>query len=181
MPQGVAGIMATVIVGYSVRQGSHRWAWIVACCMMGILGGGLISFLPASDHAGLLAGIYLVSAITPTLSLLYQWTATNVAGSTKRAVSLALIAGSFSAGSVIAPQTFQAKDAPQYLPAKITALASQVAGALLAFLLFCYYVWANKHRSRKGASLESRNVQGDEQHLWEDLTDRKNPTFRYVY
>ena len=181
MPQGVASITATVITGYGVRRGSNRWAWIVACCMMGILGGGLISFLPASNHAGLLAGIYLTSSITPTLSLLYQWTASNVAGSTKRPVSLALVAGSFSAGSIISPQSFQAKDAPNYVPAKIITLASQVAGALLAFLLFCYYMWVNNRRGQDSAFSESPNAQGDERHLWEDLTDKKNPAFRYVY
>ena len=181
MPQGVASIIAAVVVGYGVLRTSHRWAWIVLCCMMGILGGALLSFMPKSNHAGLLAGIYLTSSITPTLLLLYQWTASNVAGLTKRSVSLALVAGSFSAGSIIAPQTFQARDAPQYLPAKITSLASQVAGALLAFLLFCYYVWANKRKDKRSASLEGQNIQGNEQDLWENMTDKENQTFRYVY
>ncbi|KAG8533878.1 uncharacterized protein KY384_001619 [Bacidia gigantensis] len=180
IPQGIAGITAAIMCGYAVQYASHRWAWLVFLSMLGILGSALMSFLPTSNHAGLLAGIYITSAVTPALFLLFQWTASNVAGSTKRSIALPLIAGSFSAGSVIAPQTFQAKDAPDYLPAKITTMASQVAGALLTFLLFCYYVWMNRRRDRH-AALESRAVEHKEQDLWEDLTDSKNPNFRYVY
>ncbi len=93
-----------------------------------------------------LAGIYLVNAITATLIVIYQWTASNTAGQTKRVISVALISGSFAVGSIIGPQTFQAKDAPAYTPAKVTVLATQVAAALVAFILFLYYVWANKRK-----------------------------------
>lgn len=61
-------------------------------------------------------------------------------------------------------------------------LATQAAAALIAVVLFVYYVWANK---RKGATLaveENIGMPGhDEERLWEDRTDKQNPTFRYVY
>lgn len=77
IPNGFVGIIAAVIVGYSVRHTSYRWA------IPGVLGGGLMSFLPVDNHAGLIAGIYIISTITPTLLLIYQWTASNIAGHAK--------------------------------------------------------------------------------------------------
>ena len=128
-----------------------------------------------------LAGIYLVNAITATLIVIYQWTASNVAGQTKRVISVALISGSFSVGNIIGPQTFQAKDAPAYTPAKITVLATQAAGALIAFVLFLYYVWTNERKNAPVPSLEGVDVDQPEEQLWEDKTDKQNVTFRYVY
>ncbi|KAI4262764.1 MAG: hypothetical protein L6R42_002059 [Xanthoria sp. 1 TBL-2021] len=181
MPSGIVSIASTFIVGFGIRHTSHRWAWLVACCIPGILGGALMSFATGTK-AGQLAGIYLVNSITATLIVIYQWTGSNVGGQTKRVISVALVSGSFSVGNIIGPQTFQAKDAPQFIPAKITVLATQAAAALIAVVLFVYYVWANK---RKGATLaveENIGMPGhDEERMWEDRTDKQNPTFRYVY
>ena len=180
-PSGAVSIASTLIVGFGVRYASNRWAWIIACCVPGILGGGLLSFAKGNKGAQL-AGIYLVNAITATLIVIYQWTASNVAGQTKRVISVALISGSFSIGNIIGPQTFQAKDAPTFRPAKIAVLATQAGGAFVSFVLFLYYVWANRRKS--GATVEVETVGADnqtQQQLWEDQTDMENKTFRYVY
>ncbi|KAL8646154.1 MAG: hypothetical protein Q9210_006296 [Variospora velana] len=133
--------------------------------------------------AGQLAGIYLINTITATLIVIYQWTGSNVAGQTKRVISLVLISGSFSVGNIIGPQTFQDKDKPQYIPAKITVLATQAVAALVAFVLFLYYVWANKRKNSPSAAAVESMADGaqSEERLWEDVTDKKNPKYRYVY
>lgn len=182
MPSGVVSIAATLIVGLGIRRTSHRWAWIVACCIPGILGGGLLSFQQRNKPA-LLAGIYLVNSIVATLIVIYQWTIANCAGQTKRVVASALIAGSFSVGNIIGPQTFQKKDAPQYIPAKITVLATQAGGALLATLLFIYYVVANRRKDQKYGVRSATSSAGElsEADRWANRTDQENVTFRYVY
>ncbi|KAL8708412.1 MAG: hypothetical protein Q9220_006702 [cf. Caloplaca sp. 1 TL-2023] len=180
MPSGIVSIASTLIVGYGVRHTSNRWAWIIACCIPGILGGGLMSF--GKGKGSQLAGIYLVNAITATLIVIYQWTGSNVAGQTKRVISIALVSGSFSVGNIIGPQTFQAKDAPKYTPAKITVLATQAAAALIAFVLYLYYVWANKRRVAAPAiEKDTDTTRQSEEQLWEDQTDKQNLNFRYVY
>lgn len=138
-----------------------------------------MSFLPQGNQAGLLAGIYLVNFIVPTVMIAYQFVAANTAGRTKRAFSTTLMAFSFGVGNIIGPQTFRAKDAPQYLPAKITVLVTQCAGAVLAVALFGYYTWSNSRRrqtrlaAQDGVGLSARDQ--------DDTTDRKDPAFRYVY
>ena len=182
IPSGIVSIASTLIVGLGIRRTSHRWAWIVACCVPGILGGALLSFQQHRKPA-LLAGIYLVNSIVATLIVIYQWTIANCAGQTKRVVASALIAGSFSVGNIIGPQTFQAKDAPQYTPAKITVLATQAAGACMAMVLFLYYVFANRRKDAKyGVQSTSGEVtEISEADRWANRTDRENATFRYVY
>lgn len=178
MPSGVVSIISTLVVGYGVQYTSNRWAWYVVCCVPGILGGGLMSFA-TKTQAAQLVGIYLVNGITAALIIIYQWTASNIAGHTKRVISVTLISGSFSVGNIIGPKTFEAKDAPQYIPAKITVLATQSAGALMAFVLFAYYVWANKRK--EACPTDSLGDARGEEALWEDRTDKENKTFRYVY
>lgn len=48
----------------------------------------------------------------------------------------------------------------------------------MSFVLFLYYRWANARKDRK-ASLSQAT--GSEMGQWDNLTDKENPTFRYVY
>ena len=182
MPSGLVSIAASLIVGFGVRKTSNRWAWLALCCVPGMIGGGLISFMPSSNRGALLVGIYLVNAVTATLTIIYQWTTSNVAGHTKRTVAAALIAGSFSVGNIIGPQTFQARDAPNYHPAKIAVLATQAGGAVISIVLFRYYVWANKQKDNRQANRQNvPQYLGNEKTLWENMTDKENSSFKYVY
>lgn len=183
MPSGIVSIVSTLIVGFGIRATSHRWAWIIGTCVPGIIGGALLSFQEKKKPA-LLAGIYLVNAIVATLIIIYQWTVANCAGQTKRVIASALIAGAFSVGNIIGPQTFQAKDSPQFIPAKVAVLATQAGGAFVAGVLFLYYFWANKRKDRTSNQLSAAevHVSGDsEVEHWANRTDKENSTFRYVY
>jgi len=64
------------------------------------------------------------------------------------AVAGALISAAFCVGNIIGPQTFQAKDAPQYIPAKITVLATQSAAIMVAVTARLYYGWQNSRRQK---------------------------------
>ncbi|KAJ5747294.1 uncharacterized protein N7511_008990 [Penicillium nucicola] len=177
-PGGIVSIFFTLLVGFGIRQTSHRWAWNVLCTIPGIIGGGLLSFLPKTNKAGVLIGIYLVNAIVATLPILYQWTMANCAGHTKRAFASALVAGSFSVGNIIGPQTFQAHDAPEYRPAKISVLATQAAAAVLSVVLFLYYKWSNRRKDETMGQVDETLI---DETKWAGLTDKQNPSFRYVY
>ncbi|KAL2158156.1 hypothetical protein VTH06DRAFT_4724 [Thermothelomyces fergusii] len=176
-PSGAVSIFFTLFVGFGIRLQSHRWAFIIACVIPAILGGGLMSFLPVSNRSGCLAGIYLVNAVVAPLAIFYNWIMANVGGATKRAFAAAVISGSFSLGNIIGPQTFQQRDAPEYRPAKIAVMATQAGCAFTTFLLFLYYVWQNKKRTSEG---ETEDAYLSPEH-WVNMTDRENKKFRYVY
>ncbi|KAJ7607587.1 allantoate permease [Roridomyces roridus] len=198
VPSGVVTTYSATLIshlGYNSKQAalmnmpsgaSHRWAWTLACIIPGIIGGALMSFMPTSNKAGCLAGIYLVNAITAPLPIFYAWTAANVAGSTKRAFAAALVSGSFSIGNIMGPQTFQPRDAPDYRPAKLAVMGSLAGAALTTCLLFCYYYIENRRRDRSSSRKESKDSDLSEEDLlsrerWLNITDRKNSRFRYVY
>ncbi|KHO01676.1 Major facilitator superfamily domain, general substrate transporter [Metarhizium album ARSEF 1941] len=178
MPSGVVSIFFTLLVGYGIRKQSHRWAWIIACIVPAIIGGALMSFLPKSNKGGLLAGIYLVNAVVAPLTVFYNWTVANCAGATKRAFAAAIISGSFSLGNIIGPQTFQARDAPDYRPAKLAVMGTQAGCAVTTFALFLYYVWANKRRNDRSKQTEEQFLSPE---VWATLTDQENRHFRYTY
>ncbi|KAA8645672.1 putative MFS transporter [Aspergillus tanneri] len=180
MPSGIVSIFFTLLVGFGIRKASNRWAWILICTIPGIIGAALMSFLPKGNKPGVLIGIYLVNAIVAPLPVIYHWTAANCAGYTKRAFSSALVAGSFSIGNIIGPQTFQQRDAPEYRPAKIAVLATQAASAVLAVVLWQYYVWVNRRRDIAQATSGQEETVTDAT-AWGGFTDKENKNFRYVY
>lgn len=102
----------------------------------------------------------------------------NVAGASKRAYTVSAMTAMFSIGNIISPQTFQAKDAPEYRPAKITLLAMQAGSALTVVLLFFYYVWQNKKRKPAEGETEEAYMSPE---MWVRLTDKENKNFRYSY
>ncbi|KAK4183984.1 putative allantoate protein [Podospora australis] len=178
-PSGAVSIFFTLLVGYGIRRQSHRWAWILVCIVPAIIGGALMSFLPTTNRNGILAGIYLVNAVVAPLAIFYNWTVANIAGATKRAFAAAIISGSFSLGNIIGPQTFQAKDAPEYRPAKLAVMGTQAGCAITTFCLFLYYVWQNKKRNNRA---ENENEDAFmEPEVWARMTDKENKRFRYTY
>jgi hypothetical protein len=136
-----------------------------------------MSFLPTTNKSGILAGIYLVNAVVAPLAIFYQWTASNFAGATKRAFAAAVLSGSFSIGNIIGPQTFQARDAPDYRPAKLAVMGTQAGCAFVTFCLFLYYAWMNK---RRGPIEENEDAFMDPE-VWARQTDKENKRFRYSY
>lgn len=116
MPSGVVSIVAIVASAIAIGRTNKRWLWSIALVIPGIIGGGLMSFLPVENKGGLLAAIYLINTIVAVLNIIYSWAACNIAGHTKKVVVNTSIMIAFSLGSIVSPMSFQAKDAPQYTP-----------------------------------------------------------------
>ncbi|EMC97522.1 hypothetical protein BAUCODRAFT_69027 [Baudoinia panamericana UAMH 10762] len=178
VPSGAVSILAALLGGFAVQYSSHRWLWIVLLTCPAIIGAAVMSFV--HSKAGILSGIYLVNTDTATLPLIYAWAAANVAGATKRPVTLSFLSGCFAVANMIGPQTFRAKDAPHYRPAKITVLATLAGGALLACCLFVYYYLVNGMREKKHP-VDRSETELSEKDKWTGATDKSDLSFRYVY
>ncbi|KAJ7291437.1 major facilitator superfamily domain-containing protein [Mycena rebaudengoi] len=174
IPSGSVSLTACLVTAYLVHKQANRTTWIAVAALLAAIGSGLMSFLPSTNKAGLLAGIYLVNVITVTLFLVFCITTANVAGQTKRVAANALIAGAFSVGNIVGPQLFKPKDAPQFIPAKIVLLVTQILAATIAITLRLYYSWQNVKKVARGGE-ELPNIE------WMNLTDKENKTFRYIY
>jgi len=104
----------------------------------------------------------------------------NVAGQTKKTCVVAINFISWAVGNSIGPQVFLTWDAPRYLIAFATHLGCYVL--LLLTLVFLRY-WYKRENARKDALIARGEAKKDEAlaHSFEDLTDRENANFRYVY
>lgn len=190
MPSGIVSIAATLLCTFAIRRGFPRWLSIVLLLVPTIIGAGLMSFTAKTNQPSKLAGIYLINFIVAPLAIIYTWVGANTAGYTKRVASNAMIAMAFSIANIIGPQTFQARDAPGYLPAKITIFGVAGGAMVVSVLLRALYGLRNrsnvKNREAQLAEIEAAggiNGKGIDviEAAQEDQTDRKNHAFVYVY
>ncbi|XTI86834.1 hypothetical protein V2W45_1456130 [Cenococcum geophilum] len=73
----------------------------------------------------------------------------NISGYTKRALTASLSSVNVGIANIVGPQTFQARNAPGYRPAKIVAFATKLLCALDIILLYLYYRRENARRNRE--------------------------------
>ncbi|KAI9928449.1 hypothetical protein MW887_002494 [Aspergillus wentii] len=174
-PSGLVSMIFTLLVGTGIRRTAHRWLYIIATSLPAITGGCLLAFLSESNKPGMLIGVYLVNSAVAVYPIILQWAAANCAGATKRAFTGPLVAAGFSAGQIIGPQTFQARDAPGYRPAKVVVVGVNASVAVVAGVLVGYYVWENRRRDKVKDEVDEVDAR------WAGLTDKENRAFRYVY
>ncbi|KAJ5125095.1 uncharacterized protein N7515_008920 [Penicillium bovifimosum] len=180
MPSGIVSIVATMVSTFAISRGFSRWLAIDLLLIPTLLGSCLMSFLPPDNQTGCLVGIYLVNTTVAPLALIYAWTGANYKGYTMKVSGAAIVSAGFSIANIIGPQTFQAKDAPQYIPAKITIVAVNAAAIVVSTALRIVYGRRNTAADRLGTPARSlvetrpagkRGVQ--------DVYPDEN--FRYVY
>ena len=175
---GPMTIVGALFVGYGARYFGNRWIFINITVVLAVLGAALLAF-PAGDKASSgLAGILLADLLIGPTSTIYQWLAANMAGHTKRAYGAAMLQVAFAVGSIIGPQTFQARDAPQYKPAKISLMAFLAGEVLFVCALRIYYGFCNKSRDKRSRAAGEDVADST---AYAGLTDKQNLTFRYVY
>jgi hypothetical protein len=85
----------------------------------------------------------------------------------------------FSIANIIGPQTFQARDKPNYYPAKITLVATTAAAVVIALLLRLLYGYRNSRADELGepamSHIEASAVRG------RTSVDFADPGYRYAY
>ncbi|KIX95322.1 uncharacterized protein Z520_08839 [Fonsecaea multimorphosa CBS 102226] len=169
--------VAFVSVGFGTWWAGRyngRGIAIIVLTIPTLIGGALMAWLPPTDKGGLLAGNFMTNSVGATLPLLYSWITSNYAGHTKKITMNAIVLMSFCVGNIIGPETFRAKDAPQYIPAKLTIVVILSIAIVLAITLDLLYAWENKKRDRE----EPQDLPPDYEFL--DLTDKENRNFRYL-
>lgn len=180
MPSGVVSIISSWLSTYFIMKGTTRFIAICVLLIPAIIGGALMSYLLKTNKGGLLVGIYMINCITAPLAIVYSWASANVAGSTKKiGVTSLFISVGFAIGNITGPQSYRAKDAPLYQPAKVSMLATQAASFGLALVIASIYYLRNKKRNAH--PVMNMSDEKEAQDVWNDLTDFENKAFRYTY
>ncbi|KAI9370119.1 major facilitator superfamily domain-containing protein [Aspergillus egyptiacus] len=177
-PSGIISIISTMLSTYAIAKGYPRWLAINILLVPTVLGACLMSFLPADNQPGCLVGIYMVNATVAPSALIFAWTGANFKTYTMKISACALVAVAFSIANIIGPQTFQARDAPAYIPAKIAIVAASAAAIVVSTSLRVVYGRRNSRAERVGGPamclMERRLAKRQEP----EYVDRR---FRYVY
>ncbi|CAG8083159.1 unnamed protein product [Penicillium salamii] len=190
MPSGIVSIVATMASTFAISKGFSRWLAIDVLLLPTLLGSCLMSFLPTDNQAGCLVGIYLVNTTVAPLALIYAWTGANFKGYTMKVSGAGIMSAGFSIANIIGPQTFQAKDAPQYIPAKITIVAVNAAAIVVSTSLRIVYGRRNSTADRLGRparslietrlaeKCQSEDVHDDENFRYKQRCDGETPCSR---
>lgn len=134
-----------------------------------------------STQVGLLISYYLTlsfwSAQTLSLSLISR----NIAGQTKKTTVVACNFIAWAAGNASGPQVFLKWDSPRYFIAFATHLGCYT---VLVIVIIALRWWLMKQNAKKDALAAAGIHEARDEnlvHAFDDLTDRQNLNFRYMY
>ncbi|KAJ2984771.1 hypothetical protein NUW58_g5888 [Xylaria curta] len=134
-----------------------------------------------AQHIGLLIAYYITLSFWAAQTLGLSLLSRNVGGQTKKSIVLAINFIFWATGNAIGPQVFLARDAPKYHIAFFTHLGCYAA----LVLVLLYFRWYLKRQNAIRDKLAAEGVREARDtnltHAFEDLTDRENPNFRYMY
>jgi len=105
----------------------------------------------------------------------------NVAGQTKKSVVVAMHFIFWAAGNAIGPQLFLSWDAPRYFIAFSTHMGCYALLFVDLIILRWYLVRQNRQRDALAAAGVVEADPTNAVHGFEDLTDKANLRFRYMY
>ena len=134
-----------------------------------------------STKAGLLISYYIVLSFWAAQTLAMPLISRNIAGQTKKTVVVTMNFCAWCAGNATGPQVFLSTDAPRYFIAFATHMGCYaLLVATIAFLRW----WLKRHNDKKDRLAEAGVSEAKDEkmvHAFDDLTDRENPNFRYIY
>ncbi|KAE9984708.1 hypothetical protein EG327_004919 [Venturia inaequalis] len=134
-----------------------------------------------STKAGLLVSYYIVLSFWAAQTLAMSMLSRNVAGQTKKSVVVSINFVCWATGNAIGPQVFLSNNAPRYFIAFATHMGCYVL--LVLTIIFMRWHLTNENR-KKDDLLTASGLPALDQgmlHAFEDLTDRENQNFRYIY
>ncbi|KAJ8113977.1 hypothetical protein OPT61_g4035 [Boeremia exigua] len=123
-----------------------------------------------SNSGGMLIAFYCTQFFLAQGNMIISLVTRNVAGQTKKSTTMTMVFIGWAVGNLIAPQIFQEKDAPRYLPGFLVHIG--VYAAYLCLVVVTRIVLMARNR-RKDA--EATQISHDL--AFQDLTDVKNPNF----
>ncbi|KAJ6076321.1 hypothetical protein N7499_008302 [Penicillium canescens] len=173
----------TMVVSAYLDRKFHQTIWImIASVIPSIIGSSILLGVPftPSKRVGMLIAYWIFYSFFAVSSLSLALLSRNVAGQTKKSIVIACNFVFWAAGNSIGPQVFRDKDAPRYYLAFSILLG---CFGLVVLILLSLRVWYSVQNRKRDAKIATGEVIPDVNytHGFEDITDRENPHFRYVY
>ncbi|KAF2426568.1 MFS transporter [Tothia fuscella] len=174
MPAGFVSGTIELVAPYAAYKIPRVRTYIIFLCECGtIMAAVLLWKLPRTAKGGLLFGVYFLPSFGGAYAVMMGLQIANTAGYTKRSVTSSGLFIGYCLGNILGPFLFKVADAPGYAPGFRATVATSVVAAVLSMVYRFYCIWENKRRDKTGK-------EGFEHAYEDDLTDRKNPQFRYT-
>ncbi|KAJ5394149.1 uncharacterized protein N7487_011790 [Penicillium crustosum] len=125
-------------------------------------------------RGGMLIAFYCTQFFPAQGNMIISLITRNIAGQTKKSFTMTMLFIGWSVGNLIAPQIFRDGDAPRYLHGFLTHVI--IYAIYIGIVILTRVIIMARNRSKERATSEiSHDL------AFQDLTDRENPNFRYVY
>lgn len=195
IPFGAVQLIIILVSCYAAQRCKLKAPVLFFLVLPVIAGLVTLYAIPRGDTAPLLGGYYLLAFLFGGNPLIVSWIVGNTAGTTKKSIIMSLYNAGSSAGNIIGPLLFNAKDAPTYFPGLRSTLAIFIALAVVVMLQLANLVFLNRLQSRrrlengKLAYIQDLSMEDEYRALHDDgrgeqsfdLTDGKNDEFVYIY
>jgi len=178
IPYGMVIVAFVLVALYANTKmpKNTRTYLMVATNSSTVVGFAMIAW--AKPRGAKLAGYWLTGASISTAVMGLSLVSGNVGGQTKKALASAAIFSGLATGNIVGPFLFKDSEAPVYLTGIVGCLVSRALETVIIMLLRIIFVTANKRRDK---ALAEGHMEYDERAFgMEDISDLKNPAFRYV-
>lgn len=175
-PQGATEFVGCILFGIIAQYTQQRLIVSLVAQAIAFMAICLLAFMPHNQSAGL-AGLYLLILYPLGFICMLSSVASNTAGHTKKVTVNAILLIGYCVGNIIGPQTFRAKDAPMYVPAKVSMVVLFCVAMGLNGILLWVNIVENRWRDKNEPTPTPEEL---ERVQLMDLTDKQNRYFRYA-
>ncbi|KAK7454621.1 hypothetical protein VKT23_011374 [Stygiomarasmius scandens] len=171
----VSFILAAIYLNYKLPKG-YRTYLMAATNVPTVVGFAMVAW--CKGQGARLAGFWMTGASNATFVLGLSLLSGNIGGQTKRAIASAAVFLGVATGNIVGPFLFKDSEAPGYFTGVVGCMVSRALEIVIILILRAIFVISNKRRDRlfaKGNTEYDPSIT-----VLEDITDWKNPAFRYV-
>ncbi|TKX22556.1 MFS transporter-like protein 94 [Elsinoe australis] len=196
IPFGAVQLLIIIVSSYAAHKAKLKGLILAILILPVVIGLVVLYVLPRTRTAPNLVAYYLLACLFGGNPLIVTWIVGNTGGATKKSVLMVIYNIGTSAGNIIGPLLFKAGDGPAYQPGLKVVLALFCAMVVVVLATWALLVWLNKGQEKKRVakgkpakiadlSMSTHFQVGEEvvegHESSDDLTDRRNEDFIYIY
>jgi hypothetical protein len=176
----LGGVIIFTLMGsaWLVKRTGQNLITMAVFMIPSFIGTIVILTVPNKNNAtkaGLLISYWIVFTFWAAQGLGMSMLTRNVGGQTKKSVCITMNFLAWCAGNAAGPQVFFDGDAPRYRK----ALSIHLGCYTLLLCVIAFLRWNLTWRNKKKDAQFGKDINST--HGFDDLTDKENPNFRYVY
>ncbi|CAN8097653.1 unnamed protein product [Discula destructiva] len=177
-PLGFICAIGIPLTGWlSSRLRNARIPLLILCCFP-VIAGFVIIWKSSWGHRPVapVVGYSLLGFFGPVVSLVITLGAGNVAGETKKSFMAAAVFFAYCVGNIVGPQLVKSQTKGEHYPELWTGLITCYCITIISASVLGLIIYRENERRDK---LDFNGSEKDRM-AFKDLTDKKNPYFRYV-